>query len=183
MAAFPELTRHRIQPGSGWVRKRSGRRAYASGCWPGPALPDGIGYPRGFNFDGQARISWGSWVGDHPGLACPWRPLALRPARKPVACALAGLPNVGLSTQTVAFQLKVSGRQLGLPALPRSDCGGVVEEGAFLFLLGQLGEFGMEGVLRCEHGFLAVEDRRVGAGLKFEAIDLAGAERELDAAE
>jgi hypothetical protein len=53
----------------------------------------------------------------------------------------------------------------------------------FFFLLGQLGEFGVEWVLGCEHGFLAVEDRRVGARLVFEAIDLAGAERELDAAE
>jgi hypothetical protein len=40
----------------------------------------------------------------------------------------------------VAFQLKVSRRELGLPALPRSDCGGVVEEAVFFFLLGQLGE-------------------------------------------
>ncbi len=47
----------------------------------------------------------------------------------------------------------------------------------FFFLLGQLGEFGVEWVLRCEHGFVAVEDRRVGAGLVFEPIDLAGAEQ------
>jgi hypothetical protein len=45
----------------------------------------------------------------------------------------------------------------------------------FFFLLGQLGEFGVEWVLGCEHGFLAVEDRRVGARLVIEAIDLAGA--------
>jgi hypothetical protein len=67
--------------------------------------------------------------------------------------------------------------------LPRSDGGGVVEEAVFFFLLGQLGEFGVEGVLRCEHGFLAVEGRRICGGVVFEAIDFTGAERELDAAE
>jgi hypothetical protein len=67
--------------------------------------------------------------------------------------------------------------------LPRPDGGGVVEEAVFFFLLGQLGEFGVEGVFGCEHGLLAVEDRRVCAGLEFEAIDFTGAERELDAAE
>jgi hypothetical protein len=52
----------------------------------------------------------------------------------------------------------------------------------FFFLLGQLGEFGVEWVLRCEERLIAMQDRRVGAGVVFEAIDLAGAERELDAA-
>ena len=77
-----------------------------------------------------------------------------------------------------------SGRiQPRLPSVSGADGGGVVEEAVFFFLLGRLGEFGVEGVIRWEEGFLAVEDRRVGAGLVFEAIDLAGAEGELDAAE
>jgi hypothetical protein len=73
--------------------------------------------------------------------------------------------------------------EASLPPVSGADGGGVVEEAVFFFLLGQLGEFGVERVLRCEHGLLAVEDRWVGDRLVFEAIDLAGAERELDAAE
>ncbi len=38
-------------------------------------------------------------------------------------------------------------------------------------------------MIGCEERLLAVEDRRVCAGGVFEAIDFAGAERELDAAE
>ena len=87
------------------------------------------------------------------------------------------------STQTVAIQVKVSRRKLRLPALPRSDGGGVVEETVFFFLLGQLGEFGVEWVIGWEEGLFAMQDWRVGAGLVFEAIDLAGAEREFDATE
>jgi hypothetical protein len=79
--------------------------------------------------------------------------------------------------------MKVSCRQLGLPALPRSDGGCVVEEAVFFFLLGQPGEFRVERVLRCEESLFAVQDRRVEAGVVFEAIDLAGAEGELDGAE
>ena len=44
----------------------------------------------------------------------------------------------------------------------------------FFFLRGQLGEFGVEGVLRCEERLFAMQDRRFGAGPKFEAIDLVG---------
>jgi hypothetical protein len=61
--------------------------------------------------------------------------------------------------------------------LPRPDGGGVVEEGVFFFLLGQLGEFGVEWVLGCEERLFAMQDWRVGAGVVFEAIDLGGAER------
>jgi hypothetical protein len=67
--------------------------------------------------------------------------------------------------------------------LPRPDCGGVIEQAVFLLLLGQSRELRVECVIGCEERLFAVEDRRVGAGLIFEAIDLAGAERELDAAE
>ncbi len=80
-------------------------------------------------------------------------------------------------------QLESSRIGPGLPSVSGADGGGVVEGAVFFFLLGQLGEFGVEWVRRCEHGFLAVEDRRVGAGLVVEAIDFAGAEREFDAAE
>ena len=34
-----------------------------------------------------------------------------------------------------------------LPAVAGADCDGVVEEAVFFFLLGQLGEFGVEGVV------------------------------------
>jgi hypothetical protein len=45
----------------------------------------------------------------------------------------------------------------------------------FFFLLGQLGELGVEGVIACEEGLFAMQYRRVGAGVVFEAIDFAGA--------
>ena len=64
----------------------------------------------------------------------------------------------------------------GLPAVSGADGGRVIEEAVFFFLLGQLGQFGVEWVIGCEESFLAVEDRRVCAGLIFEAIDLSGAE-------
>jgi hypothetical protein len=53
----------------------------------------------------------------------------------------------------------------------------------FFFLLGQPGEFGVEWVIGWEESLIAMKDRRVCAGLVFEAVDLAGAEGELDAAE
>ena len=46
----------------------------------------------------------------------------------------------------------------------------------FFFLLGQSCKLRVEWVIGCEESFLAVEDRRVCAGLIFEAIDLSGAE-------
>ena len=46
----------------------------------------------------------------------------------------------------------------------------------FFFLLGQLGELGVEWVIGCEERLFAMPDWRVRAGLKFEAIDFAGAE-------
>jgi hypothetical protein len=61
------------------------------------------------------------------------------------------------------------------PAVSGTDGGGVVEAAVFFFLLGQLGEFGVELVIGCEERFSAVEDRRVRAGQVFKAIDLAGA--------
>ena len=61
-----------------------------------------------------------------------------------------------------------------LPAVLGADGGGVVEEAVFFFLLGQLGEFGVEWVIGCEERLFAMQDRRVGGGLVFEAIDLAG---------
>ena len=58
-----------------------------------------------------------------------------------------------------------SGRvEPGLPAVSGADGGGVVEEAVFFFLLGQLGEFGVEWVIGFEERLFAVEDRRVGAG-------------------
>jgi hypothetical protein len=52
-----------------------------------------------------------------------------------------------------------------------------------LFLwLGQPGELGVEGMIRRQECLLAMEDRRIGTRGVIEAIDIAGAERELDAA-
>ena len=63
-----------------------------------------------------------------------------------------------------------------LPAVSGADGGTIVEEAVFFFLLGQLGEFGVEWVFGWEERLFAMQDWRVGAGLKFKAIDLAGAE-------
>ena len=46
----------------------------------------------------------------------------------------------------------------------------------------QPGELGVEGMIGRQKRLLAMQDRRVCAGGVIEAIDLAGAERELDAA-
>jgi hypothetical protein len=49
-------------------------------------------------------------------------------------------------------------------------------------LLGQPGEFGVQGMIAVQKRLLAMEDRRVCAGGVIEAVDLARPERELDAA-
>jgi hypothetical protein len=43
-----------------------------------------------------------------------------------------------------------------LPAVSGADGGCVVEEAVLFFLLGQLGEFGVEWVIGCEERFLAM---------------------------
>jgi hypothetical protein len=52
----------------------------------------------------------------------------------------------------------------------------------FLILLGQPGELGVERMIGREECLLATEDRRISAGGVIEAVALAGAELELDAA-
>jgi hypothetical protein len=52
-----------------------------------------------------------------------------------------------------------------------------------LLLFGQPGELGVQGVIACQERLLAMQDRRVCAGGVVKAIDLAGAERELDASQ
>ena len=52
----------------------------------------------------------------------------------------------------------------------------------FFLLLGQSRKLGMEGMISRQKRLLAMEDRRIRAGGVFPAVDLAGAEREPDAA-
>ena len=54
------------------------------------------------------------------------------------------------------------GLQAGEPGGAGADGGGVVEQAGFLFLLGEAGEFGVQGVSRMKEGFLAMQDGRVG---------------------
>jgi len=71
--------------------------------------------------------------------------------------------------------------QPGIPAFSRADCRRVVEQSVFFLLLAQARELRVERVIARHERFLAVEDRRVRAGGVFQAVDLAGAKRELDA--
>jgi hypothetical protein len=84
--------------------------------------------------------------------------------------------------QSMASQHKARGVQPGLPADFRPDRRRVVEQTVFFLLLGQPGELGVEGMIGRQERLLAMEDRRVGARCVIEAVDLAGADRELDAA-
>jgi hypothetical protein len=69
-----------------------------------------------------------------------------------------------------------------LPSLSRADRRGVIEQPVFLLLLGQPGEPGVERVAGWQERLLAMEDGRVGAVGIVIAVELAGAERQLDAA-
>jgi hypothetical protein len=69
-----------------------------------------------------------------------------------------------------------------LPAIARPDRRRFVEQTVLIFLLGQSGKLGMQRVIGGQERLLAVQDRRVGAGRVFEAVNLAGAQREPDAA-
>jgi hypothetical protein len=70
----------------------------------------------------------------------------------------------------------------GLPAFLGPDRRRVVEQTVFFLLLGQPGELGVKRMIGREECLLAMENRRIPAGGIVEAVDLAGAERELDAA-
>jgi hypothetical protein len=50
----------------------------------------------------------------------------------------------------------------------------------FFLLLGQPGEFGVEGMIGRQKRVFAMQDRRVRTHRVIEAVNLAGAERELD---
>jgi hypothetical protein len=70
-----------------------------------------------------------------------------------------------------------------LPSLPGSDRRGVIEQPVLLLLLGEPGEPGMERVVGRQERLLAMEDGRVRAVRIVVAVELARAERQLDAAE
>jgi hypothetical protein len=82
----------------------------------------------------------------------------------------------------MAAQHKARLGQPGLPAFLGPDRRRVVEQTVFFLLLGQPGELGVEGMIGREECLLAMEDRWISAGGVIEAVNLAGAERELDAA-
>ncbi len=73
--------------------------------------------------------------------------------------------------------------QPGLPTIPRSNRRRVVQQAVLLFLSRQPGELAVQGMIGRQKHLLAMQDRRIGAGGVIEAIDLASAERELDAAQ
>ena len=73
--------------------------------------------------------------------------------------------------------------QLRLPAAARADLRRIIEQSMLLFLGRQSGETGMQRMVGREECLLPVQDGRVGRAAVFEALDLAGAERELDAAQ
>src|SRR4051794_28434613 len=69
-----------------------------------------------------------------------------------------------------------------LPSFPGPGRGGVIEQPVLFLLLGEPGEPGMERVVGWQERLLAMEDRRVRALHIVVAIELARAERQLDAA-
>jgi hypothetical protein len=93
-------------------------------------------------------------------------------------------PSAGqsFSHESMAAEHKACGAQSGLPAVLRPDRRRVTEQPVFFLLLGQPGELGAEGMIGRQKRLLAMENRRIRAGGIIEAVDLAGAERELDAA-
>jgi hypothetical protein len=79
-------------------------------------------------------------------------------------------------------QYEARGVQPGLPAFLRPDRRRVVEQTVLFLLLGQPGDLGVEGMIGRQKRLLAMEDPRIRTGGVIEAVDLTGAERELDAA-
>jgi hypothetical protein len=74
-------------------------------------------------------------------------------------------------------------RQPSPPSILRPNRGRVVEQTMFLLLLGQARKLGVQRMIGREECLLAMENRRIRAGVVFEAIDLARAERQFDTAE
>jgi hypothetical protein len=70
-----------------------------------------------------------------------------------------------------------------LPSLPGPDRGGLIEQAVLLLLLGEPGEAGMERVVGWQERLLPMQDGWVRAVRIVVAIELARAERQLDAAE
>ena len=70
-----------------------------------------------------------------------------------------------------------------MPAVAGADSGGAVEQAVLLTLGGEAGELFCERVARGEECLLAVEDGGVGRTGIVVAVELAGAVRQLDAAQ
>jgi hypothetical protein len=94
------------------------------------------------------------------------------------------LPRVCGSSphESMAAQHEARGPQTCLPAVFRPDRRRIVKQSVFFFLLGQPGEFGVEGMIGRQKRLLPMQDRRVRARSVIEAVNPAGTERELDAA-
>jgi hypothetical protein len=84
--------------------------------------------------------------------------------------------------QTVPLQSESPLRKSFRATLPRPDPARVVKQAVLFFLSRQAAELLASRVVWQEEPLLAVENRRVGRIGIIEALDLAGAKRELDAA-
>src|SRR4051812_33263300 len=80
------------------------------------------------------------------------------------------------SNQPMPAKRKPPFLEPALPSLCGSDRRGVIEQPVLLFLLGQLGEPGMEQVVGWQKRLLAMEDGRVRAGRVVVAVELTRAE-------
>jgi hypothetical protein len=85
--------------------------------------------------------------------------------------------------QPMPAKRKAGLAQPSTPSVSRPNRGRVVEQTVFLLLLVQSRKLGLEGMIGREEGLLAMEDRRIWAGVVFEAIDRAHAGRQFDATE
>ncbi len=83
----------------------------------------------------------------------------------------------------MAAEREARGAQRGLPAFPHTDHRRAVKQPMFFLLLAQAGKLGVQRVITRHERLLAVEDQWLGAGGVFQAVDLAAAQRELDASE
>ena len=83
----------------------------------------------------------------------------------------------------MSFHREPALAQSCLPSLPCADGAGVIEQAVLFFLGGEAGKSRVERVVAEEEALPAVEDGRVGAVGVVVAVDLPGAQVELDAAE
>src|SRR5262249_18813398 len=144
--------------------------------------------PEKRDFEGFAGLHRGTWE--------PWTRPSLPTSRRAsrlssFAVQSRGCPGINLRLplkalrpvdKPVATQLKASCIESRAPTLAGADGGGLVEETMPLLLAREASELGTLRVIRAEERLLAVQDRRVRDRRVVEAIDLARAKRQLNAA-